>query len=154
MKRLRLRRLGRGRALCLCLLAVAAAASSCGGSASPSSPGGGLSLAGNWSGRLEYTTAGVNVSDDVTMTILQASTTASGSWAASGQTTGTVSFPAAATVAGSFTITQTNIASAPCTGSSTIAGTATTSDIVFTVANVAQTAACPWATGMKFTLHK
>lgn len=136
------------------LLAVLASAASCGGGASPASPSGNLSLAGNWTGRFEYMTGGVNVSDDVTMSINQLSTTATGNWSASGQTTGTVSFPTAATVVGSFTITQNNIASAACIGSSTIAGTATSSDLVFTVANVAQTAACPWATGMKFTLHK
>jgi hypothetical protein len=57
-------------------------------------------------------------------------------------------------VAGSFTISQAGIASATCTGSSAISGTATATDLVFTVANVTQTAACPWATGMKFTLKK
>lgn len=130
-----------------------AAATSCGGSSSPSSPSS-LNLSGNWSGRLEYQIAGANVSDDVTMVINMLSATASGNWSTAGQTSGTVSFPASATVAGSFTITQANIGSGVCAGSSTIAGTATTTDLVFTVANVAQTVTCPWATGMKFTLHK
>lgn len=134
------------------LFALLALGAACGGG--PSSPTATLTLAGNWSGRFEYQTAGVNVSDDVTMVVNQLSTTATGNWTATGQTTGTVSFPASATVAGSFTITQTNIASGPCTGSSTIAGTATASDLVFTVANVTPSASCPWATGMKFTLHK
>ena len=88
------------------------------------------------------------------MSINQLATSASGNWSATGQTTGTVSFPAAATVTGSFTIAQTNVGSGACTGSSTISGSATASDLVFTVANVVQTATCPWATGMKFTLHK
>jgi hypothetical protein len=136
----------------LCLFALLAAASACGGG--PSSPNATLALSGNWSGRFEYQTGGVTVSDDVTMVINQPSTTASGSWTATGLTTGTVSFPALATVAGSFTITQPNIASAPCTGTSTIAGTATASDLAFTVANLTASASCPWATGMKFTLHK
>ena len=126
---------------------------SCGGSRS-TSPTANLSLSGNWSGRFEYQTAGVNVIDDATMVIIQAATTATGNWTANGQTTGTASFPAVASVAGSLTITQTNIASAACVGTSTISGTATANDLVFTVANVPQTAACPWATGMKFTLHK
>ena len=136
------------------LLAALFVASSCGGSSSPSSPSSSLSLSGTWSGRFEYQTAGINVTDEVTMSINQLATTATGNWSATGQTAGTVSFPAAATVAGSFTITQTNIGSGACTGSSTISGTATASDLVFTVANVAPTATCPWATGMKFTLHK
>ena len=135
--------------LCV-LLAIASAC----GSGSPSAPSTTLSLTGTWTGRFEYQTAGVNVSDDVTMGVIQLSTTANGNWSATGGTTGTVSFPATATVAGSFAITQTNIASGACTGTSTIAGTATATDLVFTVANVVQTAACPWATGMKFTLHK
>lgn len=135
------------------VLLSAIVAASCGGSASPSSPTS-LNVSGTWTGRFEYQTAGVNVTDDVTMSINQLSTTATGNWSTVGLTTGTVSFPAAGTVAGSFTITQTNIASGACNGSSTIAGTATTSDLVFTVANVAPTATCPWATGMKFTLHK
>jgi len=141
------------RRLGVCLFAALTATASCGGSASPSSPTS-LSLAGNWSGRFEYQTAGVNVSDDVTMVINQLATNATGNWSTAGQTSGTVSFPAIATVAGSFTITQPNIASAACTGSSTIAGTATASDLVFTVTNVVPTATCPWATSMKFTLHK
>lgn len=152
MNRLALRSLGAGGWRLWVVLAVALAVS-CGGSSS-TSPTAALSLAGNWSGRFEYQTAGVNVTDDVTMAILQASTTATGNWTASGQTTGTVSFPAFATVAGSFTIAQTNIASAACTGTSTISGTATATDLVFTVANITQTAACPWATAMKFTLKK
>ena len=130
-----------------------ALAASCGGSSS-TSPTAALSLSGNWTGRFEYQTAGVTVTDDVTMVVIQPSTTATGNWTASGQTTGTVSFPVAATVNVSLTITQTNIAASACTGSSTISGTATATDLVFTVANVPQTATCPWATGMKFTLHK
>lgn len=136
-----------------CLFASLAFASACGGS-SPSSPSTTLSLTGTWTGRFEYQTAGVNVTDDVTMSVNQLSTTVNGSWSSSGQSSGTVTFPAAATVTGSFTITQTNIASSPCTGASTISGTATATDLVFTVANVTPTAACPWATGMKFTLKK
>jgi len=135
------------------LLFAALVAASCGGSASPSSPTS-INISGNWTGRFEYQTAGVNVTDDVTMVINQLSTTATGNWSTAGLTTGTVSFPASGAVAGSFTITQTNIASGACNGSSTIAGTATSSDLVFTVANVTPTATCPWATGMKFTLHK
>jgi hypothetical protein len=124
----------------------------CGGGTT--SPSANLNLAGNWSGRFEYQTAGVTVTDDVTMAIIQASTTANGNWTASGQTTGTVSFAALPTVNGSFTITQTNIASGSCTGTSTISGTATATDLFLTVANVTPTAACPWATGMKLTLKK
>jgi hypothetical protein len=133
-------------------LSLLVAASACGGS--PSSPNSPLSLSGTWTGRFEYQTAGVNVSDDVTMAVIQSSTTSTGNWSAAGQTTGTVTFTAAPTISGGFTITQTNIASGACTGSSTINGTATATDLVFAVSNVAQTAACPWATGMKFTLHK
>lgn len=153
MSRLALRSLRGGGAQVL-LFATLIAAASCGGSSSPSSPTGSLSLSGTWSGRFEYQTAGVNVTDEVTMAINQLATTATGNWSAAGQTTGTVSFPAASTVNGGFTITQTNIGSGACTGSSTMSGTATASDLVFTVATVAQTASCPWATGMKFTLHK
>ena len=134
-----------------CLL-LAALAVSCGGSTT--APTSGLNLAGTWTGHFEYQTAGVNVLDDVTVVIAQLATTANGNWSAAGQTTGTFSFPAAATVAGSFTISQPNIGSSACAGSSTITGTATTSDLVFTVNTVTPTAACPWATGMKFTLHK
>lgn len=153
MSRLALRSLGGAGARGL-LFAAFALAASCGGSSSPSSPSSSLSLSGTWSGRFEYQTAGVNVTDEVTMAINQLATTASGNWSATGQTTGTVSFPAASTVTGGFTITQTNIGSGACTGSSTMSGTATASDLVFIVANVAQTASCPWATNMKFTLHK
>lgn len=140
------------RARLLSVLSIALAAS-CGGSTS-TSPTVSLNLAGNWSGRLDYQTAGVNVTDDVTMVIFQPSTTATGNWSASGLTTGTVSFVAAATVSGSLSITQPGIASTACQGSSTISGTASATDLVLNVANLTQTAACPWATGIRFTLHK
>jgi hypothetical protein len=134
------------------LLVAVAFAASCGGSST--SPSATLNLAGNWSGRFEYQTGGVNVSDDVTMSVSQLSTTATGVFSASGLTTGTVTFPVLASFSGSFSIAQTNIASGACTGTSTVSGTAAATDLVFTVANVTQTAACPWATGMKFTLKK
>ena len=133
-------------------LVITLLAASCGGSTT--APSASLNLAGTWTGRFEYQTGGVNVTDDVTVAIIQLTTTANGNWSASSQTTGSFSFPAAATVAGSFTISQPNIGSAACSGSSTITGTATAADLVITVNNVTPTAACPWATAMKFILHK
>jgi len=65
-----------------------------------------------------------------------------------------VSFAAVANVAGGFTIAQQNVGSGVCSGSSAITGSATATDLVLTVANITPTAACPWATSMRFTLKK
>lgn len=146
--------MNRARAWCLAsALASIVAAAACGGN--PSSPGAAsLSLAGNWSGSFEYQTAGATVKDDATMVISQPAGTATGNWSTAGLTTGTVSFPASATVTGNFTITQASLASSTCAGSSTISGTASATDLVLTVANLTPTAACPWATAMKLTLKR
>ena len=138
--------------------ACALTLASCGGSASsPSAPSTqpvSLSLGGLWAGSLSYTTGGVTVTEDVTLTLLQPTSTASGTWSASSLATGTVSFVATSSVSGSFTISQPNIGSGACTGSSTISGAASASDLVLNVANLTPTATCPWATAMKFTLRK
>lgn len=146
--------MSRARGRCLApALAVIVAAASCGGN--PSSPGAaGLSLAGNWSGTFEYQTAGATVKDDATMVISQPAGTATGNWSTAGLTTGTVSFPASATVSGNFTITQASFGGSTCAGSSTISGTASATDLVLTVANLTTSAACPWAAGMKLTLKR
>lgn len=137
----------------LVALVALVAATSCGNN--PSSPGAAsLSLAGNWSGSFEYQTAGATVKDDATMVISQPAGTATGNWSTAGLTTGTVSFPASATVNGNFTIAQANVGSGSCSGSSTISGTASATELVLTVANLTATAACPWATGMKLTLTR
>ncbi len=138
----------------LCVIAAALAlAAGCGGSA-PTSPTTTFSVAGTWTGTLQYVTAGVTVTEDATLALTQPSTNASGSWSASSASTGTIGFAVASTVTGTFTINQPNVGSAACAASSTISGTASATDLVLNVANLAQTAACPWATSMKFTLRK
>lgn len=134
------------------LVALFALVSACG--SSPASPSTSLSLSGTWTGSFQYQTGGVTVTDAVSLVLQQPSATATGSWSASGLTSGTVSFAAGATFAGTMTISQPNIGSGPCNGSSTIAGTATTTDLTFTVADLTTTASCPWATQMKFVLKK
>ncbi len=137
-------------------LACALALAHCGGSSSsPTAPSTTLALNGTWTGSFSYTTGGVTLSEDVTLTLLQPNQTASGTWAASSLATGAMSFVPAASLSGSFTISQPNVGSTtPCTGSSTISGTASASDLVLSVASITPTATCPWATGMRFTLRK
>lgn len=141
-------------AMCIAVLACMAALVGCGSASAPTSPTSTLSVSGTWTGSFSYTTGGVTVTEDVTLTLLQPSLTASGTWSASSLATGTVSFPAAASVSGTFTISHPNIGSSACTGSSTISGSASASSLALNVANLTPTATCPWATGMKFTLHK
>ena len=137
------------------LLAVVLAAALAGGCGSTAtSPSSSFSVAGAWTGRLEYVTAGVTVAEDVTLVLLQPASSASGSWSSTSSATGTMGFTVASSVSGSFTINQPNVGSAACTGTSTVSGTASTTDLVLSVANLTQTATCPWATGMKFTLKK
>ena len=120
---------------------------------SSTAPSSSLSLGGSWNGTFQYVTGGVTVTDTVTATIIQ-STSAIGQWAAASGATGTFSFPPAATASGAFTISQPNIGSAACAGTSTMAGTAATSAVVFTVADITKTATCPWATQMTMTLQR
>ncbi len=134
------------------IAAVLIASAGCGAS-SPTSPAS-FSVSGTWTGKFEYTTGGVSVSEDVTMVLTQPSTSATGAWSSTSSATGTVGFPVASTVAGTFTINQPNIGSASCSGSSTLTGTASTTDLILNVVNVTQTGTCNWATGMRFTLKK
>jgi hypothetical protein len=134
------------------LLVSVAMAAGCGGG--PTSPSAALRLSGTWTGSFEYRTGGATITDVATLSVQQPSTTASGNWSTAGLATGTISFLASGTVTGTMTISQPNVGSGPCTGSSTISGTATDTALVLTVADLTRTASCPWATGMKFTFSK
>lgn len=141
----------------LIVVAVAGAlfvSGGCGSSGAPTAPTAPFSVSGTWTGTFEYVTAGVTVTDEVTLILTQPSTSASGSWSAGSAATGTASFGVASSVTGNFTISQPNVGGAPCTGSSTLSGSASSTSLVLNIANLTPTAACPWATGMKLTLKK
>jgi hypothetical protein len=123
------------------------------GSKPPTSPST-LTLSGTWTGKFEYVTGGVTVSEDATLLLNQSSTTASGSWNGTSGSSGTLSLTLNASTTGAFTISQPNLGSAACTGSSTVSGTASATDLVVNVAELVRTPTCPWASAMKFTLHK
>jgi hypothetical protein len=132
---------------------LASLVSACGGT-SPAAPSPSFSISGTWTGRFEYVTAGATVVDDVTVQFTQPSTNATGQWSTAAATTGTLVFGVASSVSGTFTISQPNIGSTACAATSTVSGTASATDLVLSVAAIAQTPTCPWATGMKFVLRK
>jgi hypothetical protein len=141
----------RVRVLCAALAIAFGAVAGCGG---PSAPSGGLNLSGAWSGTFQYVTAGVTVTDTVTLSLTQSGTRAAGAWTAAGLTTGSVSIDSGATISGTFQIAQPNVGGTACSASSSLSGTASETDMTFTVADIAPSAPCPWATGMKFVLKK
>ncbi len=141
----------RGLAYAAAALAIAALAA-CG--SSPSSPSGALDLSGSWSGTWQYVTAGTNVTDMVTASITQNSATAIANWTAAGGAGGRLTFTPAASVAGTFTITQVTLTGQSCSASASFSGTASSSTIDVIVDALPSSGLCQWASGNHFTLHR
>ena len=135
------------------LMAAAALALLAGGCGSPNSPGT-LALSGSWSGTWQFSTSGTVVTDTVTSTVSQSSTTATGNWTSTSGATGTFSFAVAANYSGTFTIKQTTISGFQCSASTTMSGTATSNAIDFTVGTLTPNGQCQWATGNQFALKR
>ena len=128
-------------------------ATGCGGD-SPTNPSGSLNLSGSWTGTWQYVASGVTVSDDVTATLTQSGSSATGPWTSASGATGQLSLTVASDLSGTITITQTPLASGACTASTALTGTATSSTLDFALAAISGTGLCQWATNQQFSLTK
>ena len=115
-----------------------------------------LNLAGSWSGTWTFVTAGFTVSETVSMTVTQnGETSAGGQWVTtSGAVAGTVAFPPTADFTGTANISQTLLNGVNCSATTTATGTATASQIRFTLGTLTPAGLCQWATNHSFTFTK
>ena len=143
------------RSRCALLLACGLVLSACGDSPTPPSPGP-LNLAGTWTGTWSFVSAGTLVTDSVTMTVGQnpSSETVGGPWSATGGAAGTVSFTPTADFTGTASISQTLLTGVNCAGNTTVTGTASASQIKFTLGTLTPTGLCQWATNQQFTFSR
>ena len=112
-----------------------------------------LNLAGTWTGTWTFVSGGATVTDTVTLTLVQSGESVGGQWAASGGG-GTVSFAPTADFTGTATISQTPLAGANCSATTTITGTASASQIRFTLGTLTPVGLCQWATNQQFTFTR
>ena len=119
---------------------------------SPTSPS--PSLAGNWAGTWQFRSGGVIVTEDVTATFTQNGSNATGTWTAQSGSTGQLTLSAGDAVSGTMTISQTLFTGQVCNGNTTVTGTATSSTLELTAAQVAASGLCQWASEMRFSLQK
>lgn len=133
----------------VCGLVLAA----CGGSTTTPSPTP-LNLAGTWTGTWTFVSGGATVSDTVTVTVTQSPASAGGQWSAAGGAAGTVFFTPTADFTGTATISQTPLAGANCSATTTITGTASASQIRFTLGTLTPVGLCQWATNQQFTFTR
>ena len=134
-------------------IALAMLATGCGGD-SPTNPSGSLNVSGSWTGTWQYVASGVTVTDDVSATLTQNGSSATGPWTSSSGATGQLSLSVATDLSGTITINQTPLASGACTASTAITGSATSSTLDFALGPMTGTGLCQWATDQRFALRK
>ena len=122
----------------------------CGSGMSPSR----IDVAGSWSGTWQFQTAGATVTDAVTAQLTQTGTNASGTWTAASGASGDLSFTVGASMSGTLTITQTTVTGQRCSATTTVSGTATSSNITFTMTTPTSSGICQWATNNQFSLQR
>lgn len=119
---------------------------------SPTSPD--VNVAGDWTGTWTFDAAGVMVTDELTANLSQSDGMVTGTWAATGGASGQIRFDATRVVDGTLTISQPLLGSAPCNGSTTIAGTAAADRIDVTLADIPPQGVCQWGTSGRFVLTR
>lgn len=123
----------------------------CGGSHSPASPSPApLNLGGAWTGTWTFVTAGVTVTDSVSMTLTQTGSSAGGQWSAAGGAGGQVVLTPGASLSGTSSISQTLLTGQNCSASTTLSGTASATQMQFTLGPLAPAGLCQWATNHQF----
>lgn len=135
------------------MIACGLVLSACGGSPGNPSPTP-LNLAGTWTGTWTFLSGGATVTDAVTMTVMQSGTSASGQWSATGGAAGTVAFSSTADFTGTASISQTLLSGVNCSASTPVTGTASASQIRFTLAALTPTGLCQWAANQQFTFNR
>jgi len=121
----------------------------------PTSPGGpGTPAGGNWAGTWQLTVAGAVVSDEVTANLTQNGSNVSGTWSSKGGASGQISFVSGSTIAGTLTVSQTLLSGVTCSASTSLTGSATSTSITFTFANIPTSGLCQWGENGQFSLSK
>jgi hypothetical protein len=92
------------------------------------------------------------VTETVVFTVAQSHTTATGTWTAEGGAVGSIFFGTGAPISGTFVIRVTTFGGS-CSGASTLSGTASTTDLSFSVQDLTPTSGCQWSTHSQFVLH-
>lgn len=141
------------KALCVVLIACGLVLPACGGSPATPTPTP-LNLAGTWAGTWTFLSGGATVTDAVTMMVTQNGTAAGGQWSATGGAGGTMAFAAAADFTGTASISQTLLGGVNCSASTTVTGTASSTQIRITLATLTPTGLCQWAANQQFTFSR
>lgn len=113
-----------------------------------------LELSGNWTGTWTFFSGGAIVTDTITMTVTQRETSATGQWSAAGGAGGTVAFTPAADFTGTASISQTLITGINCSASTTMTGTASSTQLRITFGPLVPTGLCQWSASNQFTLAR
>jgi hypothetical protein len=113
-----------------------------------------IDVGGAWTGTWRFVTGGVTVTDAVTATLTQNGTNVTGTWTAASGPAGELSFAIGAEIAGTLTMTLTTITGQPCTGTTTLSGTATPTALDFTTTSPAPSGVCQWATSNEFSFRR
>jgi hypothetical protein len=136
------------------LLACSLAFSACNGR-SPAAPAPvPLNLAGTWTGTWTFVSGGATVTDAATVTLAQTDTSAAGSWSSASGPGGQLAFTVGASVTGTISLSQTLLNGVNCSASTTVVGTATSTQLKFTLAALTPTGLCQWATNQQFTFSR
>ena len=114
----------------------------------------GLNVDGTWSGTWHFVASGLNVTDQVTATLSQNGTRASGLWTAESGASGQLDFNAMGTTSGTLTINQATLTTQSCNATTTFQGTVTDTHIDITMADIPPAGICQWGTGSRFVLDK
>jgi len=126
----------------------------CGGS-SPAGPSPApLNLSGTWTGTWTFVTAGVTVTDAVSMTLTHTGVSAGGQWSAAGGAGGQVILTPGASLSGTSSISQTLLTGQNCSASTTLSGTASATQIQFTLGTLTPAGLCQWATNHRFAFTR
>jgi hypothetical protein len=136
------------------LIMVAAACSGTPTAPAMNTPAGTIDVAGDWSGTWTYGSAGVTVTDEVTVRLNQSGATVSGTWTAQSGATGQINFAATASFVGSLTINQAVLGRSSCNASTSISGSGSTSQLDITLADITPQGVCQWGTGNRIVLTR
>jgi hypothetical protein len=134
------------RAVLMCWCAVALAR--CNSDMSPSN------IEGTWNGTWQFVTGGVTVTDAVTAELTRNGSNGTGTWAAESGPSGSLSLTLGDSLTGTLTISQTTITGQTCTATTTISGSATSSAIEFTTAEIPPSGICQWAASNRFSFRR
>lgn len=128
----------------------ALASAGCDSDTSPSD----VALEGTWNGTWQFVTAGVTVTDTVTAELTRSGANSTGTWAAESGPSGNVTLTPGEPLTGTLTINHTTITGQTCSATTNISGTATTSRIEFTTAEIPPSGICQWATSNRFSFRR